>query len=320
MGSIAAWTLPREPTSTATLRRLGISRKSIATQVRRGGLVQLRQGVYLAATAWPEAPRAQRLILAKAEVAANPEAVISHQSAALAWELPSPDFNDWTDLPISITLPATGGYRSSHGATGVHHVAQLPAGNVVRDGSGYLLTSLARTAVDLAAGRPLPEALVILDGAARRLCAGFVTTPRRSDFTNPRFITQVREQFLSTAQICRRTGLAPAIGLCEPCRESAAESLSAGHFHCAGLPTPTFQAAIRTPIGVFYPDFLWPELRVIGECDGAVKYTDPNAYLKEKQREQALRDQGYVVVRWLAKEILTSPAVVVDRVGRVLGC
>lgn len=276
--------------------------------------------MYLAAGAWPEDRRAQQLILAKAEVAANPEAVISHQSAALAWELPSPDVDGWTDLPVSITLPATGGYRSSRGATGVHHVARLPAGHVCRDESGYLLTSLARTAVDLAAVRPLPEALVILDGAARRLCQGFVTTPRRSDFTNPAFMAQTKEQLLGAAHLCRHSGLAAAIGLSEPCRESAAESLSAGHFHCAGLPTPIFQAAIRTPIGVFYPDCLWPELRVIGECDGAVKYTDPNAYLREKQREQALRDQGYLVVRWLAREILTSPAVVVERVGRALDC
>jgi len=312
--------LPREPTSTAALRCLGISRKSIATQVRRANLMQLRQGVYLAAAAWPEDLQAQRLILAKAEVAANPQGVISHQSAALAWELPSPDLGGWTDLPVSITLPAMAGYRSSHGATGVHHVALLPAGHVCRDESGYPLTSLARTAVDLAAGRPLPAALVILDGAARRLCAGFVTTPRRSDFTNSGFITQIRDQFLQAAQLCRRAGLASAISLCQPCRESAAESLSAGHFHCSGLPTPVFQAAIRTPIGIFYPDCLWPEHRVIGECDGTVKYTDPGAYLREKQREQALRDQGYLVVRWLAKEILASPAVVVERVGRALGC
>ena len=95
--------------------------------------------------------------------------------------------------------------------------------------------------------------------------------------------------------------------------------MSAGYFRLAGLPQPVYQAAVRTPIGVFYPDCLWLEQRVIGECDGAVKYTDPDAYLKEKQREQALRDQGYVVVRWLAKEILTSPSVVASRVGRALG-
>jgi hypothetical protein len=52
---------------------------------------------------------------------------------------------------------------------------------VVRDSDGYLVTSPARTAVDLAAGLALPEALVILDGAGRQLVESFGTSPRGSD-------------------------------------------------------------------------------------------------------------------------------------------
>jgi hypothetical protein len=48
----------------------------------------------------------------------------------------------------------------------------------------------------------------------------------------------------------------------------------------------------------------------IGECDGAVKYREASAYVHEKEREQVLRDLGFDVVRWPAKEIALTPEVV----------
>jgi very-short-patch-repair endonuclease len=41
--------------------------------------------------------------------------------------------------------------------------------------------------------------------------------------------------------------------------------------------------------------------RVIGECDGAVKYdidAAPTMLLAEKRRRELLEDLGYIVVRW----------------------
>lgn len=319
MGTTKVWTLPDNPVRARELER-AVGRKALATQLRRGALVQVRRGVYVSSSAWSDDPLVQHLLRARAEVAANPDAVISHQSAAATWLLPAPTATGWTDLPVSITLPAGYSYRSSRSSTGIHHVAALPPVDLTRDDAGVPITTVQRTAIDLAAGLSLPESLVILDSAARLICAGFVGSIRRRDYVNPAFVSTIRNQLLATACTHRHSGLADAIGLCEPCRESAAESLSAGHFHCAGLPAPVFQASIRTPIGIFYPDCLWAEQRVIGECDGAVKYADPDAFVREKQREQALRDQGYRVVRWLAKRIPLSPAGVVDRVGRALGC
>ena len=48
------------------------------------------------------------------------------------------------------------------------------------------MTSPARTAVDLAADLALPEALVVLDAAARRICESLVPRVRRRDYANPR--------------------------------------------------------------------------------------------------------------------------------------
>lgn len=289
----------------------------LKTALRAGGLRSLRHGVVLAAAAWPDDPAEQHLMLAHAEQVANPEAVLSHQSAALAWRLPSPDTTRWSELPVSVTLPATG--HSSRTGTTIHHLGRLPADQVTQDQAGYLATTPARTAVDLAAGLQLPHALVLLDCAMRRECQRFVASPRRRDLGNPRLVEAARDRLKAAASTRGIARLDQAIEVSSASRESPAESLSAGHFLLAGLPTPVFQAEIRTPLGVFYPDFYWPEFDVIGECDGAGKYDRPSSIIDEKRREQALRDAVRGLVRWLASEIMFQPWLVVERVARELG-
>lgn len=289
----------------------------LRTALASGRLMTLRHGVYLAGSAWPDDPAVQHLVRARAEQTANPEAVISHQSAAVAWQLPSPSVTSWVDLPVSVTLPSSG--HSSRSGTAVHHVGPLSSDQVAQDDQGYPVTTPARTAVDLAAGLELPRALVLLDCAARRECQRFVAGPRRRDFANPRLMEAARERMSAAASTRGVARLEMAIELASALRESPAESLSAGHFQLAGLPAPVLQAEIRTPLGVFYPDFYWPEFGVVGECDGAGKYDRPNSILDEKRREQALRDAVKGMVRWLASEIMFQPWIVVERVARALG-
>ena len=167
------------------------------------------------------------------------------------------------------------------------------------------------------AGLSLPEALVILDGAARQIVISFVAEPHRRDFLNPRLITASREALTAVSTRSARRS-ASVIPLVEPARESAAESLTAGHLHLAGLPIPRFQAPIMTRLGTLYPDFFWEDARLIGECDGAAKGADPTAYVREKEREQVLRDDDYRFVHWLGKEIVFTPSVVMARIARAL--
>lgn len=311
------WALPTQPVTRAMLVAAGISVRMIETRLRAGQLLRLRQGVYLAAAAWPEDPAARHLVLAHAEQVANPHAVLSHQSAAVAWGLPTPRFRPWHELPVAVTVRAGEGRRSRRTGA-VHRAASLPEDHVGRDADGYPVTSLARTAVDLANGLDLPEALVILDAATRALCTAFVASPRRSDFANQRLARAARDAIRQAAAPSKGGALLDALELADPVRESPVESLSAGHFELAGLPRPIFQAAVATPVGTLYPDCLWAEQRLIGECDGAVKYAQADAYVREKEREQVLLDLGFDMVRWLGREIMTEPWKVVDRVGRAL--
>lgn len=309
------WILPAQPTTRNALRAAGVTDAMLRTQLTAGHLSRLRPAVYIASGAAGE-PAAQHLLLARAEQLIHPDAVVSHASAAVNWAFPHPGVGDWLSGGVHLTSIA-GSRPSRPGFT--HHHGPLPERQVSREVEGWLVTSPARTAIDLADGLSLPEALVLLDWAARRACEGFVPQIRRSDYRNPRLAEAARSLLSDAAAEVRCRRLEPAIALAEPCRESAIESLSAGHFHLAGLPAPLYQPPVRTPFGTFYPDFLWPTFRLIGEADGAVKYSDAAAVVKEKEREQILRDLGFRVVRWLGKEIMTRPDLVVDRVARELG-
>ena len=70
-------------------------------------------------------------------------------------------------------------------------------------------------------------------------------------------------------------------------------------------------------------DFAWPEFRTLGEFDGRVKYqrlrrkdeTIEEAVIREKLREDALRDLGWQVVRWIWAELF-RPQIIRDRLER----
>jgi hypothetical protein len=214
------------------LLAMGITQSMIRSRLRSGELVVVRSGLYLGTTHWPTEPAAQHLVRGHAEQVANPDAVLSHQTAALAWALPSPGFRDWSDLPVCVTLPVCG--HSSRARAVVHHVAALPLTQVQRDREGYPVTSPARTAVDLAAQLALPEALVLLDAAARLICQGLVPSVRRRDYANRRLVEAAVGLLAEAALTVRAPRIRPMLSLVDPGRESAAESLSAGHSRWPG--------------------------------------------------------------------------------------
>ena len=246
----------------------------LRTQLAAGRLLRLRRQVYLDARAWPCDPVGRHLMLARAEVAVYPDAVLSHQSAALVWGLPSPGWTPWERDHPSVTLPSGGTRRAADGPCR-HRTASLPPHHRVSDDAGYLVTTPARTAVDLAAGRTLPEQLVLFDATARLLIEAMLARPRRSDY-------------------------------------------AAGQMVLAGIPLPQFQHPFQTQLGTMYADCYWPEHQLIGEADGVVKYADPDAFEREKRREQALRDLGLRMVRWLGREVMADPEVVMARIRRAL--
>ena len=91
--------------------------------------------------------------------------------------------------------------------------------------------------------------------------------------------------------------------------ESAGESASRVRLMEEGLPRPEPQREICGPDGrlIARVDFYWEEQKTVGEFDGKIKYGRllkpgeriEDVIFEEKVREDAVRDLGLQVVRWL---------------------
>ncbi|MGV8848735.1 MAG: hypothetical protein ACOH16_04225 [Propionibacteriaceae bacterium] len=155
------WILPTQPITRALLAAPGVTDDMIATHLSTGRLRRLRRGVYVSAACWPDDPAGQHLVRARAVQVANPDAVLSHQSAAVWWKLPEPGFAEWHDAALSLTQSGRPLRRPKDSDVELFERALRPT-DVLRDTYGYAVTSVPRTAVDLAARLALPEALVLL--------------------------------------------------------------------------------------------------------------------------------------------------------------
>ncbi len=323
MPRIIRWEPPRTPFTLDHVAALGVTRSALRTAVAAGVVVHLTRGVYVAADAVPEDASARHVQLAIAHQLRRPRVIASGHTAALAWELDLGDRQGAAAAPVAFTAPVRPGVRSLRQADVTIAVRPLPAEQRVAHPSGLVVTSLARTAVDLAASAPLPEALVVLDAAARRSLAEVVGQRRvRAHHTRPQSLRDacrpLRQALPAAATQRTRSHLRRVVALADPRRESALESLSFGEMILHNLPLPAMQVLIRTQIGEVYPDFLWADARVIGEADGMVKYQTPDTLHREKLRQEALEAMGYVVVRWTYREMRRNPGAVMARIAAAL--
>jgi very-short-patch-repair endonuclease len=83
---------------------------------------------------------------------------------------------------------------------------------------------------------------------------------------------------------------------------------------------PQEQVTIRDDRGntVGRVDFLWDDVRVIGEADGALKYQEPSDLYREKRREDLLRSLGFQVIRWGWSD-LARPRDLFERLWKAVG-
>jgi hypothetical protein len=206
------------------------------------------------------------------------------------------------------------------------HTAPLHADDVVMV-HGLVVTSVARTVVDVARRAPFEAAVTVADAAlrsvlgdvpARRTEYGTTATSDSPDSTaglrdagRAAAVPQALPAVLDAA-VRRAKGWpgVPAarqvLAFADGRSESVGESRSRVAIARAGLPSPVPQFPVRLARGVAYSDFGWPQHRTVGEFDGKVKYgrllrpgQDPgDAVFEEKLREDAIRARGWEVVRW----------------------
>lgn len=259
------------------------------------GFIRVRHGVYSRQAEWeslPDHERYRHRVLALAAV--SPDAVFSHESAAVLHGLPL--FGEPRDLHVF----AEGRTRTKRALDVLLHTSENPRDVV--DVDGLRATSLCATAVDL--GRVLAPAasLAVWDAAMRRGATVAELTGAWVHQTNSRG-TRTLVWLGNTAD-----------GRCE----SPGESVSRAVMSWLGFAAPELQVDIPHANGVDRPDFLWPDEGVIGEFDGHAKYEADaqhpmDVLRREKSREDRLRRRAMGFARWTFTD-LTHP----DRLRDIL--
>lgn len=273
--------------------QIGELDRQLANRVKAGQLRRLYRGFYTFTADLEELDRYtredelyRRQILAATENGELGKA-ISHWSAALLHGLP---VLHGDRSRVHFTANRVGGGRRK-GRACVLHGAVWEPDEVMKLGE-FLVTTPARTAIDVARSGSFYQAVCVFDGALHMGVS-------RGDLE------------LVLRRSAGRAGIAvarAALAVADGRSESIGESYSRAMIISFGdIPTPRLQHTFRSADGEFLArtDFDWNGL-VVGEFDGHAKYvrylrpgeTAEQAYEREKWREQRLSRVGIVVVRW----------------------
>jgi hypothetical protein len=271
--------------STAQLRAAGLGKGGVERRVRRGRLHRLHRGVY--AVGHPRLTQRGRLWAAVLACGGVEAAVLSHRTAAAAWDL-SPLPSGKLDVTTMRRCASTAKLRLHKGHT------LDPLDDVVRQPDGLPVTNVARTLVDLAGvlGAHQLERVCHRAEILRRLDAAHVErllAARRS-----RGARNLRAALTSLAPV------APDI------TRSELEERFLALVADAGLPRPEVNAVIAG----HEVDFHWRRQRLVVETDGAATHLTPTAFEEDRRRDAALAVAGLRVVRLTWRQITQDPRAV----------
>lgn len=266
----------------------GWSDTMLAAAVRAGDLVRAAPGVFIVvddAFVTPEG-RDELYRLRSIAVASSARdtgaTALSHQSTAVVHglRLLKPD-----DDLVHVTRDGSNG-GGVRGYRRVHASGLLPEDVVVID--GVAVTSLERTAADVALAGTFAQALTVVDGALR------------AGASREGILARIDGRRSSGARVAR---VAVAHG--NPLSESVGESWSRADMIEAALLLPTLQCEHRVDGNTYRFDFDW-RCRLAGEFDGMHKYgrllrpgeSVADAVVREKKREDLVGRAGIKVIRW----------------------
>lgn len=275
------------------LHDIGVSSSLASTRFRSGHYTKIKQGIYVETSVWNQWGTRQRCLAHHvAHTKTVPSGVLSHQSAAL-----------WLGSPL-LTLPSK--VHMSFASASVQHRPSVTAHrgrtDVVRDAHlvlGARITAPGQTLHDVALFLPRVEALVIGDYFLRQ---GVISVASAHSV-----LAEAGGAALTIGQ--RLSALA----------DSPAETIARDFMHEWNLPLPHEQFEVFTPYGrVYRADFAWPELGVILEVDGEIKYSGAygradDVVRAEHRRQRELEAAGWKVVRTRWKELMAHPATLRQR-------
>jgi hypothetical protein len=264
------------------VRAAGISREALRWSIRTGELRRLRRGVYVDSRLWDAADeRGRHLLRIRAGQSCVPGSLAVAESAAVALGLPLPEVPAEPRLLLPRAKTLAGGRGREGGSLGRR--SWLDPQDVWTV-SGIRVTAPARTVVDCARHLDRPWCLAVAD-AACRLWSLTRTHLRAAAAINP-----------------HAPGHPAAVwsaGLARFQPESALESLARATVVLGGHPEPTPQVCLNTRAGVVRVDLLDVPRGLVIEADGRGKYIAPDDLWREKRREDAVRELGYEVIRFV---------------------
>ncbi|MFK0403586.1 hypothetical protein ACIQTT_14730 [Microbacterium sp. NPDC090225] len=288
--------------------RAGGNTRSIRVAVDAGRMHRLRRGWFMHRSdwddLWPES-RHRAEVLAAAHSSTGRGPVFSHLSAAVLWGLPLVHI-----VPERVHVTLDGSVR--HSIPGLmRHRSALPFDDVAEI-SGVRCTSLLRT-VDDVVRTVAPEAALALTDAALATKGG-----QPWDFDLP-----AAEEWADQLRMrAARPGARGAVqarqiaDLADGRAQLPLESMTRWRLHQLGFERPRLQVPVPAAGGrTYWMDLGLPQLRTFVECDGAMKYLDPEmrggrgsdrVVLDEKIREDWVRGAtGWRVIRVGAEDMRT---------------
>lgn len=270
-------------------QRLGSDRQLRRRQVD-GSLTRLATGVYVETEQFTamDADEQYRTRVRAYSLRSDPGAQFSHDSAAAEWQLPS--IGPWPRVAHEVVGASAGGTSR----VGIHRHAIGLDPDAVRL-NGLVVTSLARTVIDVASSTPFVRAVAMADRALR-------LAPNGLDF----------QRALNAREVTRGTLRAAAvIEFASPLAASPGESFARVQFRALGYPEPELQVEFFDEDGFAgETDFYFRDLDLIVEFDGISKYgprrefqrelTLEQMLLKEKAREDRLRRlvRSFARINW----------------------
>ena len=201
-------------------------------------------------------------------------AVLSHGTAAAAWDLRPPSG------AIHVTVPGNAGRKRRPGLR-IHRSTTL--GHDTTTLRGIPVTNPLRTILDLATvleGRPLEHAVDLAD---QRHLIDFAELRQRPF---PRSLQAVLTRY---AQAVTRSELEERfLALC----------------HDHRLPRPVSNAIVEGR----EVDFVWRDARLIVEVDGYRYHRSPSAFEDDRERDVTLSLAGWTVLRFTYAQVVGRPA------------
>jgi len=272
----------------AQLLTAGVSQTMVRRLVKNGVLHRLFRGVYAVGhLALAPYGREQAALLACGE-----DAVLSRHSAAALWGL-----LDTVSPVVSVTVQR--GHSGCRPGIRVHrkHLDRPE----IRRRHGLLVTSPARTIIDLAATEPLNELerLIAEARASRLIRPGELEKALAASGRRP---GTGRLRALLRAE--GRPGLT----------RSEAERILRRLLRQADLPQP--RTNVR--LGRYEADFLWEAEKVVLEVDSWQFHGHRGAFEKDRRKGLALQAAGYQVIRVTANQLREEPIYVITQLARAL--